>query len=353
LGAEIADPAGWFDGVYAMTMRVGLIGLGMAVDKHARALKELSGRVEVAACWSPTAARRAAFAAAHGLPVTDSLDAVLEDRSIGLVFILTPPWMHLDLATRCAAAGKHILLEKPIEATVERSERLVAMCDATGVRLGVVFQNRFRAPHQRLGALLREGRLGELVSVSLAVRWWRADSYFAEPGRGMRDRDGGGVLLTQAIHVMDQLVALVGPVESVAAFAATSKLRRIDTEDVAAAALRFPGGAIGVLDATTTSFPGSGERIDIAGRLGSATLERRQLRVWLRDGTVIEEAEDAADPAVQGDHLAHRRLIEDMVDAVEQGRAPGAGGRESLVVHRLIAAILRSADSGRVELVAA
>jgi UDP-N-acetyl-2-amino-2-deoxyglucuronate dehydrogenase len=315
-------------------------------------VKEIAGRVEVAACWSPTAARRSAFAAAHALPVTDSLETILDDRSIGLVFILTPPWTHLDLATRSAAAGKHILLEKPIEATLERSERLVATCGATGVRLGIVFQNRFRTPHQRLAAVLREGRLGELISVSLAVRWWRPDSYFAELDRGMRARDGGGVLLTQAIHVMDQLVALVGPVEAVGAFAATSPLRRIDTEDVVAAALRFPSGAIGTLDATTTSFPGSPERIDIAGRLGSATLERRQLRVWLRDGSVIDEQEDATDSAVQGDHLAHRRLIEDMVDAIEQGREPGASGRDGLVVHRLIEAVLRSADTGRFERVA-
>jgi len=335
-----------------MRMRVALIGLGMAVDKHARALRELAGEVEVAACWSPRAARRTAFAATHGLPVADSLDAILADRSIGLVFILTPPWTHLDLATRCAAAGKHILLEKPIEGTLERSERLVATCATAGTKLGIVFQNRFRTPHLRLAALLREGRLGELVSVSLAVRWWRPDSYFAELDRGMRSRDGGGVLLTQAIHVMDQLVALAGPVAAVCGFATTSSLRQIDTEDVVAAALRFPSGAIGVLDATTTSFPGSPERIDIAGRLGSATLERRQLRVWLRDGTVIDEQEDAADPAVQGDHLAHRRLIEDMVDAIERDRQPAANGRTSLVVHRLIEAVLRSAESGRFEPVA-
>jgi UDP-N-acetyl-2-amino-2-deoxyglucuronate dehydrogenase len=325
-----------------MPMRVALIGLGMAVTKHALALKELAGRIDVAACWSPTSARRIAFAAAHGLPVTDSLDAILQDRSIGLIFILTPPWTHLDLATRCIAAGKHILLEKPIEATLERSERLVAMCDAAGIKLGIVFQNRFRTPYLRLAGLLREGRLGDLMSVSLAVRWWRPDSYFAEPGRGIRARDGGGVLLTQAIHAMDQLVALAGPVESVYGFTATSPLRQIDTEDVVAVALRWPSGAIGVLDATTASFPGSSERIDMAGRFGSATLERRQLRVWLRDGTVIDEHEDATDPAVEGDYLAHRRLIEDMVDAIETNREPAANGRTSLAVHRLIETILHS-----------
>ena len=283
--------------------------------------------------------------------MTDSLDAILQDRSIGLIFILTPPWTHLDLAERCIAAGKHILLEKPIEATLERSERLVAMCEAARIKLGIVFQNRFRTPHLRLAALLREGRLGELISVSIAVRLWRAESYFAEPGRGMRDRDGGGVLLTQAIHGMDQLVALAGPVATVCGFASTSPLRKIDTEDVVAAALRWPGGAIGVLDATTTAFPGNPERIDLTGRLGSATLERRQLRVRLHDGTVID-ARDASDPAVQADHLAHRRLIEDMVDAIETDRQPAANGRSSLDVHRLIDAVLRAAESGRREVVA-
>jgi predicted dehydrogenase len=158
----------------------------------------------------------------------------------------------------------------------------------------------------------------------------------------MRARDGGGVLLTQAIHAMDQLIALAGPVESVRGFAATSPLRQIDTEDVVAAALRWPSGAIGVLDATTTSFPGSSERIDMAGRFGSATLERRQLRVWLRDGAVIDEHEDATDPAVEGDYLAHRRLIEDMVDAIETNREPAANGRTSLAVHHLIETILHS-----------
>ncbi len=328
-----------------MPMRVALIGLGMAVAKHVHALKDLAGRVEVAACWSPTPARRTAFAATYGLPVADSLDAIMQDRSIGLIFILTPPWTHLDLATRCIAADKHILLEKPIEATLERSERLVALCEAAGVKLGIVFQNRFRTPHLRLAELLRQGRLGDLISVSVSVRLWRPDSYYAEPGRGMRDRDGGGVLLNQAIHAMDQLVALAGPVESVRGFTATSPLRQIDTEDVVAAALRWPSGAIGLLDATTASFPGNSERIDMAGRLGSATLERRQLRAWLRDGTVVDEQEDATDPAVQGDYLAHRRLIEDMVEAIETNRQPAANGRESLAAHRLIETIIDMEDA--------
>lgn len=324
-------------------LRVALLGLGMAVKKHVLALRDLTDRAEVTACWSPTEARRDAFARNYALPVTAGLDRILGDSSIGLVFILTPPWTHLDLVQRCVAAGKHILLEKPIEATLARSERLVGLCASAGVKLGVVFQNRFRTPHLRLTELMRARRLGDPISIALSVRWWRPDSYFAEPGRGMQDRDGGGVLLTQAIHAMDQLMALLGPPQDVKAFAATSPLRRIDTEDVVAAAMRWPSGTIGSLDATTTAFPGSGERIELACPNGSALLERKRLRVWLRDGTNLNAAEDEADPAVQGDYLAHRRLIEDVIAAIERDQEPAASGKNSLAVHRLIDSIMQSA----------
>ncbi len=330
-------------------MRIGIIGLGMAANKHALALAELRDRCEVVACWSPSQARRDAFVAAHGMAVCDTLDEIINDPDIGLVLVLTPPFTHHDLVRRCAERGKHVLLEKPIEGTLERSEEVVRMCADAGVRLGIVFQNRCRTPHVRLKALIKTGILGEAISVSLAVRWWRPDSYFKEPGRGIRDRDGRGVMLTQAIHLMDQMVDLVGMPDEVTGFAATSRLRQIDTEDVVAGAMRWAGGAVGVMDATTARFPTTGESIDIAAEHGSALLERRRLRVWLRDGQTIDVSEDEADPAVAKDYLAHRRLISDMLDAIEQKREPIADGEASLDVHRLIAAFLRSSSSGTVE----
>jgi UDP-N-acetyl-2-amino-2-deoxyglucuronate dehydrogenase len=322
--------------------RIGLIGLGAAVNKHVLALRDLSGRAEVVAAWSPTERRRAEFAGRTGLPVVDAAERILDDPSIDLVFVLSPPWSHLPLAEQCAARGKHVLLEKPVEATLARAEALVAACERAGVTLGVVFQNRFRSPHLRLRALLADGALGRPLSVSLAVRWWRPASYYADAGRGTVARDGGGVLLSQAIHAMDQMVHLFGLPADVAGFHATTPLRAIDTEDVVAAALRWPDGALGTLDATTAAFPTIPERIDVAAEHGSAVLERTRLRVSLHDGTVIDEAEDANDPAVAGDYLAHRRLVADMLDALDGSGAPGADGRSSLLVHRLIDAVLRA-----------
>jgi UDP-N-acetyl-2-amino-2-deoxyglucuronate dehydrogenase len=321
--------------------RIALVGLGMAVNKHVLALRDLADRTEVVACWSPSPARRQDFTTRYRLPVVDSLAAIFDDASIDLVFILSPPWSHLELVERCARAGKHVLLEKPVEATLQRAEQLVRLCHTDDIKLGVVFQNRFRSPHLRLRALLADGTLGRPISTSLTMRWWRPDSYFAEGDRGMKSRDGGGVLLSQAIHTMDQLVDLFGVPTEVCGFHATSQLRRIDTEDVVAGALRWSNGAVGTLDATTTSFPTIPERIDIAAEHGSATLERTRLRVWLRDGTTIDDEEDAASPAVIGDYLAHRRLIADLLDALDHNRQPSCSGESALGVHRLIDALMR------------
>lgn len=329
--------------------RIGLIGLGAAVNKHVLALRALGGRAEIAAAWSPTAERRSAFAQQYQLPVVATAEEILDDRSINIVFVLSPPWSHLDWVERCAARGKHVVLEKPVEATLDRAERLVACCEAAGVLLAVVFQNRFRSPHLRLREWLQADRLGRPISLSLSMRWWRPPSYFAENGRGTRARDGGGVLLSQAIHTMDQLVDLFGVPKDVVGFAVNSRLRDIDTEDVVAAALRWDSGAAGTLDATTTAFPRQPERIDIACEHGSAILERTRLQAWLHNGTVLDEAEDAADPAVVDDYLAHHRLIADVLDALDAGRAPCANGTSALGVHRLIDALLRSRESGRVE----
>ena len=332
-----------------MTRRVGLIGLGAAVNKHVLALQELRNRAEIVAAWSPSEERRTAFAVRTGVPVVDTEAAVLD--AADLVLVLSPPWTHLPIVERCAARGRDVLLEKPMEATAERAEAVVRVCEAAGVTLGVVFQNRFRSPHLRLREMLPA--LGRPLSVSASVRWWRPASYYhvdagTGPGRGTRARDGGGVLLSQAIHVMDQVVDLAGLPAEVAGFHANSRLRAVDTEDVVAAALRWENGAVGVLDATTAAFPRLPERIDIAAEHGSAVLERTRLRVTLQDGTVLDESEDPDDPAVAGDYLAHRRLLVDLLDALDAGRAPGPFGRDALRVHRLIDAVLRAGESGGV-----
>ena len=245
--------------------RIAIIGLGMAVTPHAKSLIDLKDRVEVAAAFSPSAARRKAFAEKFAFPLADDLEAILADKSIDCVEILTPPNTHLELVRKCAAAGKHILLEKPLDISTERSVALVEAAEQAAVTLGVMLQHRFRPAGMKLREIIRAGELGAIVNCSTTIRLWRPQSYYDVEGRGTRARDGGGVLITQGIHTLDLMLSLTGPISEVRGYATTSRVHRMETEDMAVAAVRFANGALGVIDATTAAYPGFAERIEIIG----------------------------------------------------------------------------------------
>ena len=332
--------------------RAAIVGLGMAHGQHLQSLRELGDRVSIAAAFAPSSTRRDAFKKANpDLNVVSNLEAILADKSIDIVLLLTPPRSHLELVERCAAAGKHVLLEKPVEVTAARARRSVEAMDRAGRRFGIMLQYRFRQDSRRLAEIIRSGRFGALLSASASVRWWRSPEYFAQPGRGMKERDGGGVLLTQAIHTLDLFQSLTGPIARVSAMAATSPLRRIDTEDVVAAAVGFANGAIGTIDATTVAYPGFSERIELAFEKGTAILSAGTLAVYWKDGTEERHGEahgsgGGADPMAFS-HQAHKALIADFLDAIDQERDPEVSGRQALKVHVLIEALLASAASGK------
>ncbi len=330
--------------------RIGIVGLGMALKPHALSLKDLADRVDVAAAFAPSGERREQAAKAWGFPVVDSLDDLLGDRSIDTVLILAPPWTHTELVTQAAAAGKHVLLEKPLEVNAGRATSLVETCERAGRTLGIVLQHRFRPAARELAGLLGAGALGTILSASATIRWWRAPEYFGQPGRGTFARDGGGVLLTQAIHTLDLLLHLAGPAAEVAAYVDTSPLRKIDTEDIVAGCVRYANGASGVIDATTVTCPGYPERIEIAGTKGSAVLEVESLTVNYMNGERVVRAGAAAggggaDPMAFS-HEHHRRVLAEFLDAIDQEREPMNSGRSALHVQRLIDALLGSAQRG-------
>jgi predicted dehydrogenase len=328
--------------------RIALVGLGMAVAPHAQSLRDLHGRVEVLA-YSPSRERRAAFATRFELPVTSDLDALVDDPTIGAALILTPPRTHLPLVERFAAAGKHVLVEKPLEVDTARAEAVVAACERTGVTLAVVLQHRFRPGARALAERMRRGDLGDVAAASVAVPWWRPQTYYDEPGRGTLARDGGGVLLTQAIHTLDLFVTLAPPLAEVAAYVRTTPLHRMETEDLACAALRFANGALGTLDATTACYPGFSERIEIVGTRATALLSGGRLDLHFHDATHETLGEEAslgggADPMAFA-HDAHRLVLTEFLDALDERRAPANDGRSALAVHDLIDALLASARS--------
>jgi predicted dehydrogenase len=332
-------------------LRIGIVGLGMAVTPHAKALLDLSDKVEVVRAFSPSAGRREAFGEKFPFPLCDRLETILDDASIHAVLVLTPPNTHLDIARRCAQAGKHVLLEKPVEITTARAQELVAACRQAGVTLGIVLQHRFRPAAAKLAGLIAAGEFGDIVGCSTVIRLWRPQAYYDEPGRGSFARDGGGVLISQGIHTLDLMLSLAGPVEEVTGYATTSPVHRMETEDLVCAAARFANGAFGTIDATTAACPGFAERIELIGTRASATIAGTALDVFHHDGrrTSIEADRSAggtgADP-MAFPHDYHRSVMADFVEAVTTGRAPRVDGDEALKVHRLIDALVAAGRTG-------
>jgi UDP-N-acetyl-2-amino-2-deoxyglucuronate dehydrogenase len=326
-------------------IRFGIVGLGMAVTPHAKSLVDLKDRAQVAYVYSPSPGRRAKFAERFAFPQCDRLETILEERSIDAMLVLTPPNTHLELVERCAAAGKHVLLEKPLEISTQKAEKLVDACKKRGVKLGVVLQHRFRPAAEKLHELLP--KLGKLISASAAIPNWRPQSYYDQPGRGTRARDGGGVLLTQAIHTLDLFLSFTGEPVEVKSFVTTTPVHKMETEDLVAAAVRFKNGAIGVVHATTTAYPGFPERIELIGTGGTAQLEGTSLKAQFIDGKSIEMKTESGAGGTGADPMAfphdwHRGVLSDFLDAIEKNREPRVSGGEALKVHRFIDRLLSS-----------
>jgi len=330
---------------------VGIVGLGMVARTHALALLDLAGEAEVRGVYSPSAARRQDFGAAHGFPVADSLEQLLADDGIDVVLALTPPNARLEIARACVAAGKHVLMEKPLERTVAAGEELVRLFEQADLKLGVVLQYRHRSTSMLLRQFLEQQPHGALASVHAVVPWWRPQAYYDEPGRGSYSRDGGGVLICQAIHTLDLLLHLAGPVVQVQAMARRTRLHRMESEDFVVAGLDFADGAVGSVTATTADYPGFPESLTFNFERAAARLEAGVLTLWPQDGTVEQHGQiggtgGGADPMAFS-HEWHRAAIADFLAAVRDDRPPAVSGREALAVQRLIEAMLASSAECR------
>lgn len=332
-------------------MRVGVVGAGQACAPHFQSLHDLRHELEVAWVIGRSPEKLAVLSLPAGAQASTRLEDLLEDASVGAVLVLTPPNTHLEIVQRVALAGKHVLVEKPLEVSLEKAEQLVDFCDKCGIKLAVMLQHRMREAARALMHMVASGTLGSLgslVSASASIRWWRPQSYYDEAGRGTLARDGGGVLMTQAIHTLDLLLCLTGMPDRVFALASTSAAHRMECEDTVAAVLHYPNGAIGSIDATTAAYPGFPERIALNFDKGSATLEAGELHAELLDGRKIQagakQATGSGANLMDFDHAFHRAVLQDFVNAVRQHAEPSVTGRSALQVHRLIAALMESSN---------
>ena len=331
---------------------IGVVGAGMGAKPHALALQSLAKEIAVLGVYRRDAAQRAEFCQAYGFPEADSLQTLLADPRLDALLVLTPPNAREEIVRAAAKAGKAVLLEKPVERTLQAAENIVAMADAAGITLGVIFQHRFRRASRFLAQAVAENRYGPLEAVHLAVPWWRPQAgYYDQPGRGTLAQDGGGVLITQAIHSLDLMLSLCGEVNAVTAMARTTRLHHMETEDFVAGGLEFANGAVGAVMATTASFPGGPESLTLNFSKASATLTGGNLSIRTMDGETITEGE-ASQGGGGADPMAfpfdwHAAQIAEFADAVRHGRQPVSTGHSALRVHRLIDALTRSSKAGQ------
>lgn len=336
-------------------MRLAVIGLGMASKPHLAALRQLSPSVDVAGVFARDPACRADISKQTGWPSYDSVDAVCEDPNVDGAIIITPPNARADIIENLAKAGKHILTEKPVERSLAKARDIVEICARHNVSLGVVLQHRFRAGAAALSELVASGKLGRIHMVRVSLPWWRDQSYYDHAGRGSYATDGGGVLITQAIHVLDLMLSLTGPAQKVMALTGTTPLHYLEAEDFATAGLVFQSGALGSVVATTASFPGGPETLELDTEHAALRLVSGELMINWRSGETetIGEVTGTGGGSDPMDFPCdwHRDLIADFAESWRSGRAPHITGREALNVHALIDAIERSAQSHQQETV--
>lgn len=342
-----------------MTIGFGIIGCGMISHFHAKAIADLPG-ARLEACYDAVPAAAERLAAATGCRAYDRLDALLADRKVEVVTIGTPSGAHMEPALAAAAAGKHVIVEKPLEITLRRCDRIIDACRKAGVVLSTIFPSRFHDSSRELKRAVDAGRFGRLTLGDAVVKWYRSQQYYDSGAwRGTWQLDGGGALMNQAIHSVDLLAWLMGPVVEVRAQTGLLAHERIAVEDVAVAAVRFANGALGVIEATTAAFPGYLKRIEIHGSEGSAVMEEEDLVKWdfakkqRRDALIHQQMAQrrsggggAADPAAIGHH-GHLRQFKDVLQAIRKGDTPLVDGVEGRRSVEIILAIYRSAETGK------
>lgn len=346
-----------------MTARLGfaIVGCGAIARTHVRALADIpDAKLAALVGRSLDAPRRLAQEA--NLPdvgVYDRLDDALSRPDVDAVIICTPSGDHLDPAVAAARAGKHVIVEKPLEITPERCDQIISACDQASVQLATVFPRRFADCFITMKQAVTQGRFGRLVLGAAECLWWRDQAYYdSGDWRGTWKLDGGGALMNQAIHMVDVLLWLMGPAAHVTATAATLAHERIEIEDTAAATVKFANGAIGSIVATTGAYPGKAPCISISGDRGTAAIvgdgitywefaepqpEDKAIQSWQRE---LAEMSGAADPKAIS-HVNHARQLADFVEAIRHGRKPQVDGREGRKAVVLICAVYQASRTGR------
>jgi len=342
-----------------MAIGFGIVGCGMIANFHARAIADIRG-AQLVGAYSRRLESAQTFTDEHGGTAYDSLNKLLSNPAVDVITICTPSGAHMEIAIAAAKAKKHVIVEKPLEITLKRCDAIIAACKRNRVKLFTIFPSRFHQSSQLLKKAVTGGKFGRLTIGDAYIKWFRTQEYYDSGAwRGTWELDGGGALMNQAIHNVDLLSWLMGPVVEITAQADMLAHKRIDVEDVVVATLRFANGALGVVEATTAAYPGALKKIEIHGTLGSAAIEEEDIVTWefskmtRADNALIgkmagttKTGGGAADPAAIGHH-AHAALFRDAIKSIKGKGSNSIDGREGRRSVEIILGIYKAAASGK------
>lgn len=335
-----------------MTIHVGLIGGGNISETHARAAREIPGMV-VSAIYGTNAGKVERLAAEFGVAAYSDFEKFLAHRPMEMVAIGTPSGLHAEQGIAAAQRGLHVLSEKPLDINTKRADALIAAAAKTDVRLGVFFQDRFKADLLRVKRWVDAGVLGKPILADARVKWYRQENYYGgSKWRGTLRLDGGGALINQGIHTVDLLLWMFGDVAAVQAMRKTA-LHKIEGEDTLVATLEFCNGALGTLHATTSVYPGYPRRVELTGSQGTVIIEHdRLLAADLREApedvrSTGDDQNVSASSATVSDVRGHKAALEDFARAIESGGEPRCSGVEARRSVELVEAIYEACASGK------
>ena len=332
-------------------MRVGIIGTGAISQKHAEVYRKIGFRLTVCTDIYEPSGRK--FAAQYGCEFVPSYETLCRHPQVDYVDVCTFPDFRLQPIEICAQSGKHVQVQKPVSTDLETARKMIETARKGGILLGVVSQHRFDDASLFLAKALAAGRLGKLLQCDCYVKWYRSPEYYSRPIKGSWKTEGGGALMNQAIHQVDLLRWLAGPVQSVTGEWQLGARHRIESEDVISAVLRYASGATGVIQASTAMWPGYPERTEFHGTKGTAVIAGDKLTAWDVDNdsgdpapVAREVASGASDPmAISLEPF--ERQFRDFGEAIAQGRRPAVSGEEAYQALEVVDAIYRSCRSGQ------
>jgi len=328
-----------------------MIGTGAISRLHARVYRNIG--FELTVCTDIQEPSGRAFAEQHGAEFVPTYEEVCRHPRVDYVDVCTFPDFRLEPIEICARTGKHVQVQKPIATSLETARRMIETARAGGILLGVVSQHRFDDASLFLSRAIPAGRLGRLLQCDCYVKWYRSAEYYARPIKGSWKTEGGGALINQAIHQVDLLRWLAGPVAEVAATWQLGARHRIESEDVVSAVLRYCGGATGVIQAATAFWPGYPERVELHGTRGTAVITGDRLTAWDVENdsgepapVAREVASGASDPMAISD-TPFERQFRDFADAIAHGRRPAVSGEEGYQALEVVEAVYRSCRTGQ------